>query len=1097
MKVNNVAVEQEILQKGEIRTQQLSNMSESMSISELSTSSSDSSSDDSENDTELSNGCSALRQKKKKMKPEKARIVLPPGFLAPLPPEPQIPWSEAPIVVQDSKNIFNTDDIVDSAHLDGESSSSFSSSSSSLTLKRHKSRNDNLKEMNSETLTCHKCQNNCELKMVSDTSELESFSISELICYLKTEFRSEYFTKVQEILISREEKLKQDKKEEDMKLKGLIKLVEDLEQQLRVIKVKANLDLGVGSSNKKVKKEFSEGSKKKSIVEGEKKRVLRPRKNEVVQIEEKKGSPKGQKRSRETSEQDLDEERKKKNKRKNFKELDKLIDVKAEEQAVNTKSEVLEKLGNTGKTKSDPGAHGANYSCATKSGSMRHPQKIIYYRKQVGSSMCHQCQRNDKGKVVRCKKCKEKRYCFPCLQKWYPQMSHAEIAESCPVCRGNCNCKACLRKIGKSEEKNNYVAMLMEDEKIKYSIYLVNLLLPILKQIDHEEVTEKEVEAKARGIPFTDVKLQESDYFSDERVYCDNCKTSIFDYHRSCDMCSYELCLTCCGEIRDGCLHGGQDEARGEHSYSRRKYLHDRFSLKQHMKTADEPTSTSRLVPKSVWKVEKDGRLSCPPKEFGGCGSGRLELIRIFPEDWVLEIIKKAEEVATRHVPLLDHEASTQWCTCFNAVGEIDLRNKKLSKAACREDSNDNYIYYPSARDIRKSDLSHFQKHLINGEPVIVHDVLNTTSGLSWEPMVMWRALREYNPKGSYLNVTAIDCHDLCQCEINIHTFFRGYSDGCFWPKMLKVKDWPPSDSFEERLPRHGADFIAALPFQVYTNPKSGFLNLSVKLPEESLKPDLGPKTYIAYGIAEELGCGDSVTKLHCDVSDSVYVLMHTAEVTLTHQQLDSIKLLKEDLHAQDREEHGGTVHNRQKFQKKGLLPSKEIFQSTTVGKSSACKLQRPQKVGGGALWDIFRRKDIPKLQEYLKKHFKEFRHFYADPVERVVHPIHDQSFYLTSEHKRNLKEEFGVEPWTFVQKLGEAVFIPAGCPYQIRNLNSCLQVAVDFVSPENVNECIRLAQEFRELPHNHMAKEDKLEVKKMIVHTINQAVSDLEQLTK
>lgn len=28
-----------------------------------------------------------------------------------------------------------------------------------------------------------------------------------------------------------------------------------------------------------------------------------------------------------------------------------------------------------------------------------------------------------------------------------------------------------------------------------------------------------------------------------------------------------------------------------------------------------------------------------------------------------------------------------------------------------------------------------------------------------------------------------------------------------------------------------------------------------------------------------------------------------------------------------------------------------------------------------------------------------------------------------------------GVEPWAFEQRLGEAVFIPAGCPHQVRNL--------------------------------------------------------------
>lgn len=28
-----------------------------------------------------------------------------------------------------------------------------------------------------------------------------------------------------------------------------------------------------------------------------------------------------------------------------------------------------------------------------------------------------------------------------------------------------------------------------------------------------------------------------------------------------------------------------------------------------------------------------------------------------------------------------------------------------------------------------------------------------------------------------------------------------------------------------------------------------------------------------------------------------------------------------------------------------------------------------------------------------------------------------------------------GIEPWTFVQKLGDAVLIPAGCPHQVRNI--------------------------------------------------------------
>lgn len=48
----------------------------------------------------------------------------------------------------------------------------------------------------------------------------------------------------------------------------------------------------------------------------------------------------------------------------------------------------------------------------------------------------------------------------------------------------------------------------------------------------------------------------------------------------------------------------------------------------------------------------------------------------------------------------------------------------------------------------------------------------------------------------------------------------------------------------------------------------------------------------------------------------------------------------------------------------------------------------------------------------------------------------------------------------------------------------SCTKVAVDFVSPENVHECLRLTEEFRQLPVNHKAREDKLEVIGHFSHT-------------
>jgi lysine-specific demethylase 3 len=61
--------------------------------------------------------------------------------------------------------------------------------------------------------------------------------------------------------------------------------------------------------------------------------------------------------------------------------------------------------------------------------------------------------------------------------------------------------------------------------------------------------------------------------------------------------------------------------------------------------------------------------------------------------------------------------------------------------------------------------------------------------------------------------------------------------------------------------------------------------------------------------------------------------------------------------------------------------------------------------------------------------------------------------------------------------------------------MQSCIKVALDFVSPENVQECLKLTEEFRLLPMDHRAKEDKLEVKKMMLYAAKTAIEQLEIL--
>lgn len=108
---------------------------------------------------------------------------------------------------------------------------------------------------------------------------------------------------------------------------------------------------------------------------------------------------------------------------------------------------------------------------------------------------------------------------------------------------------------------------------------------------------------------------------------------------------------------------------------------------------------------------------------------------------------------------------------------------------------------------------------------------------------------------------------------------------------------------------------------------------------------------------------------------------------------------------------------------------------------------------------------------------------------------IHDQSWYLDHSLRERLYKEYGVEGYPIAQCLGDAVFIPAGAPHQVRNLLNCIKVAEDFVSPENVSECFHLTQEFRTLSDTHSNHEDKLQIKNIIYHSVKDALSRLSHI--
>lgn len=367
-------------------------------------------------------------------------------------------------------------------------------------------------------------------------------------------------------------------------------------------------------------------------------------------------------------------------------------------------------------------------------------------------------------------------------------------------------------------------------------------------------------------------------------------------------------------------------------------------------------------------------------------------------------------------------------------------------------------IWRPHADDVNPTKLgpvkyaavlTHFQSHWARGDPVVVRGVKGHYTGC-WSPKVITRAMAE---AGSSAQV--YDCEsDVTNVE-SITRFFRAFSEPEYAEKsgmeMVKIKDWPAEDDFKQKMPRHYKDFIQMLPFQEYTNSLDGLLNLSTKLPKEWVPPDLGPKSYIATGRKKEHGFGDSVSRLHQDMSDAVNILVHTGPAQREPEGSD-IGDEPESGMSDDEDKDGDAV--------------------------------------AGAQWEIFRREDVPTLTEWLSWKWCKGELEYQQQVKELLdkkrprvilrnqHPIHDQMTYLTQSDLAQLHKDTGIKPWSFIQHLGDAVFIPGGCPHQVRNLRSCLKVAVDFVSPESAGTCLIMARQLRGCNY-----EDKLQGRAMILH--------------
>nr|CAH8822415.1 unnamed protein product [Trichobilharzia regenti] len=373
--------------------------------------------------------------------------------------------------------------------------------------------------------------------------------------------------------------------------------------------------------------------------------------------------------------------------------------------------------------------------------------------------------------------------------------------------------------------------------------------------------------------------------------------------------------------------------------------------------------------------------------------------------------------------------------------------------------------------------LLQFQSEWRHNHPLVISGCQRKFNQELWTP-------QSFSDDFGELKTTLVDC--ATGAEITrycLKSFWDGFErherritskDGR--ALCLKLKDWPTTDDFAELQPKRFSDLMSNLPMPDYTR-RDGQLNLAARLASFFVCPDLGPKLYVAYGTVGSNAV--STTNLHVDIADAVNVMLCVGQpidsskdmLTNAENVLNTLKCSRVDNSYLDR-----TVSwlNRLKSCHNNNNNNNREFGFDDVP---------------GALWHIFLPEDSVVLREFLSRVSEEET---GSPVESGSDPIHDQLFYLDQSLLDRLYDYAGIQPCTIVQFLGDAVFIPAGAAHQVRNLNSCIKTAVDFVSPEHLPQCFQLLEEFRQLSPNHLNREDKLQIKNMLFHGIKDALSVL-----
>ncbi|ODN04414.1 Lysine-specific demethylase 3B [Orchesella cincta] len=589
------------------------------------------------------------------------------------------------------------------------------------------------------------------------------------------------------------------------------------------------------------------------------------------------------------------------------------------------------------------------------------------------------------------------------------------------------------------------------------------------------------------------------------REMCDVCDTTLFNFHWACGKCGFVVCLSC--------FKARKDDSEGERAPENAGKDRDEFQWllcsNRCAHELDKLMLVQTIAGDALTELNKKMHSICESRDIPqkcGCGNPSrksqqeeqlVAAVKVTNEKLKSETIensaedkcKKSEndsdaksknDIDNSRLVVEEDAKTANGCSTntdaeegielkyFKRLKPIETIRKKLPISQKTFATTESTVLYPNVKhswlcdgkllrlmDPRNPEnKSIFHEQWKRGSPILVSNVTEKLDKELWTPESFSKDFGEYK-------------NDLVDClsgkvlaNQQMKKFWEGFTcvdnrmlDDEGEPMLLKLKDWPSIDDFAQVLPSRFQDLMDALPLPEYTL-RDGKLNLAARLPAEFMKPDLGPKLCIAYGSGEELD--KATTNLQLDVSDAVNVLVHCEP----SQDEDATDYEKAVLDAIKESDCDVVTINR-------VLQKKEV---------------------PGALWHVYDAKDADKIRDLLNKVAVEK----GASVEPHHDAIHDQSWYLDKTLRKRLMTEYNVCGYPILQCAGDAIFIPAGAPHQVRNLQNCIKVAEDFVSPENISHSFYLTEELRNLSKDQPTFEDKLQIKNIVYHAVKDAAAVL-----